>query len=360
MNNLPNHQHRRAFTLVELLVVVAVIALLIGLLLPALSQARSAGYRLVGSNTQRQLALGVQAYTSDNDQWIPGCNTSGFIYANPGQALAEAALRSNKSGDIVLQKWDWFVPAIAGTSLPGERAKRWRVILDNFADPAQRIKVAKIFGSDFWSAETQKEINANGAMTGSSYLMPATFQWYGRNPFSTLAVSSTNGGEAFDDAGNIRGFAYPTSFAGPIDATKLTSYAPKVSRVTNAASKICLADGFRYMTDAGLVDFDATPGGSLYGTFTSSGAVFRDSREYCDTTSTGASPRGQQLLLSYRHGGKMNATMWDGHGVVLTQTESRDPTYWYPTGSVFNGVTAHPDASNYYQAGSTTGRNIIN
>lgn len=66
------HQSRRrraagAFTLVELLVVVAVIALLVGLLLPALSRAREQGRLMVCLNNARDITMAANSYATDHD-----------------------------------------------------------------------------------------------------------------------------------------------------------------------------------------------------------------------------------------------------------------------------------------------------
>ena len=53
---------RCAFTLVELLVVVAIIAIIMSMLLPALSKTREQGRRTVCANNLRQIALGMITY----------------------------------------------------------------------------------------------------------------------------------------------------------------------------------------------------------------------------------------------------------------------------------------------------------
>ncbi len=59
------------FTLVELLVVVAIIAILVSLLLPALQQATEAARRVQCLSQQRQLHLAATTYGIDSDGFLP-------------------------------------------------------------------------------------------------------------------------------------------------------------------------------------------------------------------------------------------------------------------------------------------------
>lgn len=60
-----------AFTLIELLAVVAVIALVAGILLPALSRAKGAVNSLVCLNNLKEWGLATHLYASDNDDYMP-------------------------------------------------------------------------------------------------------------------------------------------------------------------------------------------------------------------------------------------------------------------------------------------------
>lgn len=62
---------RRAFTLVELLVVAAIIAVLAGLLLPALSRARVRAISLRCTSQLRQIGMGCAMYSDDNNDRLP-------------------------------------------------------------------------------------------------------------------------------------------------------------------------------------------------------------------------------------------------------------------------------------------------
>ncbi len=62
---------RRGFTLIELLVVISIIALLIGILLPALGRARESAQRSVIQANMRAIGQGVATYNTENKEKMP-------------------------------------------------------------------------------------------------------------------------------------------------------------------------------------------------------------------------------------------------------------------------------------------------
>ncbi len=129
------------FTLIELLVVISIIALLISLLLPALSSARKTAYKAQCASNQRQFGYSLHQYATDNQDWIPregrphvllGSNPPKYRYHYPWPRLfmeylvQTVPLRDNGQPRDVEnnQDWNW------------QFYNKHRAILRVFQDPA--------------------------------------------------------------------------------------------------------------------------------------------------------------------------------------------------------------------------------
>jgi prepilin-type N-terminal cleavage/methylation domain-containing protein/prepilin-type processing-associated H-X9-DG protein len=73
---------RFAFTLVELLVVIGIIAILIAMLLPALKKARMQAQSIACLSNMRQTYLEMQMYANQNNNFIP----IGYIYSDQSES----------------------------------------------------------------------------------------------------------------------------------------------------------------------------------------------------------------------------------------------------------------------------------
>ncbi len=117
---MSSHDDRRAFTLIELLVVISIIALLISILLPALSAARKVAKQTQCLSNQRQMMIVAATYATDHDDrwtlWGCGNNYWQFWSAPHGWAwFADKAgyLTYAKPASGLTQDWanpgEWWV-----------------------------------------------------------------------------------------------------------------------------------------------------------------------------------------------------------------------------------------------------------
>ncbi len=136
---------KRAFTLLELLVVVAIIAILIAILLPTLQTVRYRAKETACGNNLRQLGALFNAYAADNQQWYP----------------KNGAIRNNAYSIKNGNTWDIVAPLnryVRTSSVSGGRETLagdiWRcpLVLPDMIDTKSQTSYALMF--DVWGYQT--------------------------------------------------------------------------------------------------------------------------------------------------------------------------------------------------------------
>ncbi len=147
---------RRGFTLIELLVVIAIIAILAAMLLPALASAKARAQRIQCMNGMRQLGVGMNIFTTDNNDSYPPAG-----WANGTYQLA----------------WDSWINKYIG----GQAAQADLQVGVMFADAAPKIelcpadrfpKVDWMGGTSPYLAMRSYAMNAVGPNWQSDYQVP--------------------------------------------------------------------------------------------------------------------------------------------------------------------------------------------
>jgi prepilin-type N-terminal cleavage/methylation domain-containing protein len=101
---------RPAFTLIELLIVMAIISLLLSILLPALGRARETSRRTVCGSNLRQMAIAFSQYAQENDSWFPAKPH----FSNPSPRMDQLATVQDRASSPSGPKEDEFGPNFAG------------------------------------------------------------------------------------------------------------------------------------------------------------------------------------------------------------------------------------------------------
>ena len=245
---------RNGFTLIEVLVVVAIIALLVSILLPSLAKAREESRRAVCSAHLGSLLKAEYMYQTQNQAWIPGSPlTTGYYFAiSPGATPNWGGMGTGARFNRFAINWyDYPTPLrvimSGASSIRGPKGPA-----DAEETRAQLFKegVSGVF-----------QCPSNASQTASPFPVPP-----GASPWEvTPAVSyMTMWNIIRGGSGVIKNI--PTIYAGSTGAYETDiaqrddwdlmvppDYVPKHNKLGQESTKVFLADGTRQF-DQGIVE----------------------------------------------------------------------------------------------------------
>lgn len=349
---------RGAFTLIEVLVVVAIIALLISILMPSLARAREQARQTQCAANLSQIGRAEGAYQTDSREWIPGSPlTTGYWYVKqlsptwyPKASLPPGQMPYSKR---CMEMSDYVTPlraVIAGPKSikqPGGAADvtrvRGQLYLENsdglFHCPSYRQKASG------WGPSGYPVINAVSYFTPYTLTRggPGMYDYAAAHPNEFPGLRYVPPGESKEIGPAAVGQAKSWGMELP------SGYMPRHGKLGRESMKVFLVEAARFFDpDINAVTYSTAPkrtkGAYNVEPPSCSGQYSFDFTNAPD--------------LAYRHGNKdtLNALFFDGHVESLKVFNHKSPEALAQRDN-FRGDAVHPKY--YYPSGTVIGQTAV-
>ncbi len=310
------------FTLIEIIIVSAIIVVLLSILLSAITSARKLAQQGSCSGILSNIGQLMHLYCTEYNDWLPGSpNTSGNG-ANPG-------------GSRIRVKGGWYYPQDYADKIPATHIFDWAGPLASISTtlPSDVTAKYKLVNAEMFKCPTNKRI----AKVNHSRIQEKTFTpSFATSRFFMYVHTSKQTGTS---AGSL---FYSADFTPKY-------YLPKITSIESPSSKLFLADACKVdrSNPAKINNWD-------YG-FTTYGAWLNEDDIYSDHPSL--SYRFEPARTdAFRHRGGINILFFDGHvGWFIEGSESdsngfgsgaRTAKFWFPSETDTSLFPSHWSISN--------------